>query len=329
MAERDRYRRISTRMWNDEKFASLSKAPPNAQTLWIWLLTGPFSTNIPGLLRVGEASISEDLDWPLDQVKTVVAELESKSMIVVDRRHRVVWLPRAIAHNPPTSINTVKGWGSTIRDLFPECPLVREAMLEIRKHLVKINSPFLGTYDGASVLPKPLPSAFQEAGSRRQEAGSRKQDQDSARAPEVGALLLHAAERWDHHVAEVLPRAQLAAADQDNFSERILVDRPVRGRFEFWDAVAERAAKAEFLRNKRGGPATFSWVIATEDHLVRLLAGKYNDAASISSEAPATPPSVAFEQSQHPAVVASRRAKSEGLSSIASVIAANVKEPKS
>src|SRR2546427_3847788 len=49
-----RYRKIDTRMWGDCRFRELSSPSPSAKYLWMFLLTGPHTSNIPGLSRGGE-----------------------------------------------------------------------------------------------------------------------------------------------------------------------------------------------------------------------------------------------------------------------------------
>src|SRR6266446_3179831 len=49
-----RYRKIDTRMWGDVRFRELSSPSPSGKYLWMFLLTGPQTSNIPGLFRAGE-----------------------------------------------------------------------------------------------------------------------------------------------------------------------------------------------------------------------------------------------------------------------------------
>jgi hypothetical protein len=124
---RPRYRRISTRMWGDEKFRSLSKPKPNGQSLWQFLLTGPQTTAVPGLFAHGEAGLAEVLGWPLGGFRSAWGELEQLGMVKADWRSRLVWIPNAVAHNPPESPNVVRSWRATLGDM-PECALKTEAL---------------------------------------------------------------------------------------------------------------------------------------------------------------------------------------------------------
>jgi hypothetical protein len=125
--DRPRYRRISTRMWGDEKFRRLSKPKPNGQSLWQFLLTGPQTTAVPGLFAHGEAGLAEMLEWPLAGFRKAWRELEQLGMVKADWRARLVWIPNAVAHNPPESPNVVRSWRATVNDI-PECALKVEAL---------------------------------------------------------------------------------------------------------------------------------------------------------------------------------------------------------
>src|SRR5690349_15303845 len=46
-----RYRKVDTRIWGDTKFRDLSSPGPSAKYLWLFVLTGPHTSNVPGLFR--------------------------------------------------------------------------------------------------------------------------------------------------------------------------------------------------------------------------------------------------------------------------------------
>jgi hypothetical protein len=131
--DRPRYRRISTRIWGDERFRRLSKPKANAQTLWFFLLTGPHTQAVPGLFSVGEAALTEMLGWSLKGFRSAWQELEQLGMVKRDWPARVVWIPKAIRHNPPESPNVIKSWRTTIDDI-PECSLKLEALRVLGAH---------------------------------------------------------------------------------------------------------------------------------------------------------------------------------------------------
>jgi hypothetical protein len=121
-----RYRKIDTRMWGDSKFRELSSPGPSAKYLWVYLLTGPHTTNLPGLFRSGEMSLAEELGWSVEGFRKGFAELFAKGLIKADWNARVVWIPNAIKYNPPDNPNVIKSWRDSW-DEVPECPLKNEA----------------------------------------------------------------------------------------------------------------------------------------------------------------------------------------------------------
>ena len=95
MSVENRYSRVSRRMWRDEKFRGLSSPKPCARYLWMFLLTGPHCTAIPGLFVLGEASMGEELGWSASATRSAMEEIERAGLIRVDRSTRLVWLPNA------------------------------------------------------------------------------------------------------------------------------------------------------------------------------------------------------------------------------------------
>ena len=126
-----RYRKIDTRMWADARFRVLSSPPPSGKYLWIALLTGPYTTNLPGLFRVGEMALAEELGWTLEGLREGFAELFREGLAKADWNARVVWIPNAIKYNPPDNPNVVKGWRDSW-DEVPECALKAEAFHRLR-----------------------------------------------------------------------------------------------------------------------------------------------------------------------------------------------------
>jgi hypothetical protein len=121
-------------MWGDEKFRRLSAPCPCGQSLWIYLLTGPHTTSLPGLFNIGEAALAEALGWTLKAFREAFAEAHSQGMVKADWQARVVWIPRAIEYNFPESPNVVKGWRAAW-DEMPECQLKTEAYHLFRQAL--------------------------------------------------------------------------------------------------------------------------------------------------------------------------------------------------
>lgn len=153
-----RYRKIVTRLWGDERFQGLSRPQPNGQTLWLYLLTGPHTTAIPGLFAAGESGLTEALGWPLPAFRKAWREIEQAGMARADWRARVVWIPKAILYNKPENPSVVQAWATQLREL-PECDLTRQAAASIAAYLTPKGPSWLTPWTTPSDTPSPPPCA--------------------------------------------------------------------------------------------------------------------------------------------------------------------------
>lgn len=158
-----KYRKVYIRIWGDHKFCHLSSPQPNAQTLWFFLLTGPQTTRMPGLISTGEAGMAEMLRWPLDGFRKAFDEILDKGLVKVDWQSRLVWIPNAIKYNRPENPNVVKGWQDTWEEL-PECPLKLEVYEHLKRSVEPLGEGFAKAFQQACPQPKlnPLPNQEQE-----------------------------------------------------------------------------------------------------------------------------------------------------------------------
>lgn len=153
----NRYRKIECRMWGDEKFCSLSPMLPSGQALWIYLLTGPHTIQIPGLFRVGKAAMSENLDWPLEAFEEAFGEVFREGIAKACWKAKVVWVKNAIFYNKPVSSNVVLSW-STEWDLIPECELKLEAYEFLESAMGEFGGHYLDAFRKACRKPSGKPS---------------------------------------------------------------------------------------------------------------------------------------------------------------------------
>lgn len=155
------YGKVSLDMWGDAKFCALTPQQPSAQTLWIYLLVGPFRCSIPGLnLNVGAGGLSDRLGWKPAQVARHWRELEDRQMAVADWPHGLVWLPNGIKWNPPETPNVIRGWGKVA---LPECALARTVVQTLRLYVhSNLDAGFPSTFDATFPLGSPQGSANQE-----------------------------------------------------------------------------------------------------------------------------------------------------------------------
>lgn len=165
------YRKVKITMWDDPKFRALSPLPPSGQSLFIYLLTGPFTGIIPGLYKAGRAAMAEELSWDVEAFDLALAEVIALGMVKADLQARVFWLPNAVKHNPPASVNVVKSWARSY-ELLPNCQLKLEAFNVLKAACYAVSEAMGMAFDKAFALPKdmpkPLASGIQIAVSSKQ-----------------------------------------------------------------------------------------------------------------------------------------------------------------
>lgn len=170
-ANNEPYRKVKITMWDDPKFRALSALPPSGQSLFIYLLTSPFTGIIPGLFKAGRAAISEELGWEVEAFDLALGEALALGMVKADMQARVFWLPNAAKHNPPASLNVVKSWVRAF-ELLPDCPLKWEARESLKAVCYGVSNTMGDAFDKALPLPKdmpsPLPSGIQIAVNSKQ-----------------------------------------------------------------------------------------------------------------------------------------------------------------
>ena len=141
------YRKIDPRMWNDEKFRSLSM---EGKLAFVLLLTHPHMTAL-GAMRATIPGLAAELGDP-KAFGEAFREVFAKGLAKHDEKASCVYLPRFLKYNKPESPNVIKAWVHCI-DLIPECGLKNEVIQEVK--------------DYAEALPeafgKALPEAFAKA----------------------------------------------------------------------------------------------------------------------------------------------------------------------
>jgi len=168
------YRKVHLRMYADEKFCELSSPPPCGKYLWLYLLTGPHTSAIPGAISTGEMALSEALEWPLKGFRAAFQELLAKGLVEVDWSRRLIFVPNAIKHNPPESPNVVKSWASHW-DLLPECELKAKIYKHLKAFLEGQGDGFGKAFGKAFGKPSAKTKANQEQ--------EQEQEQDKKEAP--------------------------------------------------------------------------------------------------------------------------------------------------
>lgn len=153
------YAKVDVRIWNDRKVKSLSPIQPCGQGLWIHLLVSEHRTSLPGVLRVGESALAEELGWSLEAFREAFREASSKGMVKADWKARFVWIPNACEYNRPESPNVVKSWRIPW-DEAPECDLKTEAYWRLKAFMEGFAEGFRKAF--AKACPEPSPNQEQE-----------------------------------------------------------------------------------------------------------------------------------------------------------------------
>lgn len=140
-----RYSKIHRRIWNDEKFRSLSKPQPCGQFLWLRLLSGPELGPIPGLFQAREPGLADALNWPLEPFRESFRELVRNGIAKADWEAGLVWVPNAVLYNAPANPNVVTSWSDAWSEL-PECKLKSEAFARLCTYLGGRGESFLAAF---------------------------------------------------------------------------------------------------------------------------------------------------------------------------------------
>ena len=135
-------------MWGDAKFSGLSK---ETKLVWIYLLTGPHNTPLPGAFIAGEAMIAEAMNEPLEMVKNSLSKLIELEMLYIDLSARLFWIPNVIKYDPPQSPNVVTSWRRLLDEL-PECDLKSKIINNFKHNMKALSEAFHKAF--LEALPK-------------------------------------------------------------------------------------------------------------------------------------------------------------------------------
>lgn len=118
-----RYRKIDPRIWNDEKFMSLSH---EGQRMFLFVLTHPAMTGL-GAFRMSREGLKEELGLDSKEFAEPFQQLLDNGLVKYDERAFLIFAPNFLKYNPPENPNVIKGWAGVI-DLLPECPLLLDVL---------------------------------------------------------------------------------------------------------------------------------------------------------------------------------------------------------
>lgn len=292
--ERERYRKISTRMYGDDKYLELSPLLPSGQGLWGYLLTGPHTTAIPGLFSAGRAQLAEALGWSQEDFDRCWAEIEAKGLGKADWRRRVVWLPNAIRHNIPESPSVVVAWRD-VWPFIPECGLKWDAYRTIRAFLETVgdSGAYVKAFVSACLEPAPQadPQAAEQAAPQAgaqpdpqpvpHQEQEQEQEQEKRIVPASPTLPCSpevVRTTWNAVGPPVLPEAITLTEKRQRAVKARLGES--RDRVEtWWRTYFSKIRNTPFLcgDNDRGWRADFDFAIKA-DSITKVHEGKYDRA---------------------------------------------------
>jgi hypothetical protein len=122
-----KYRKIAVRIWNDEKFVTMTD---RGKLAFLFLLTHPHMTAL-GAMRGTLPGLAAELGWQSEAFGEAFGEAFAKGMVRHDSRVSFIALPNFLRHNPPESPNVITSWSKCV-DLIPECTLKHELLKEVK-----------------------------------------------------------------------------------------------------------------------------------------------------------------------------------------------------
>jgi len=178
-----RYRKIDSRIWNDEKFRSLTDS---GQLVFIYILTHPSMTSL-GAMRASIPGLASEKGWAERKFRGALNESLKKGLLKVDEAASFVWAPNFLRYNGPESPNVVVSWEKAL-DLIPECLM--------RKEMIRQAACLLKGYQEA--FREALPKVFRES------MGNQEQEQEQKPEPKP---------------EEDVPVSKLRSGDKDGSEE--------------------------------------------------------------------------------------------------------------
>ena len=175
------HRRVEVDIWQSPDFRALSAPRPNAQTLWLWLLTCERTIIVPGVIVARPAVMADDLRWPLRAFERCLAEIESAGMIEVDREVGLVVLSKALVIGDamrdgagPAGENAAKSWATALQKL-KTCPLRDSLMARVEVVISQCGEKISNAFAEAMVMPSARQTDAIDDAKRTQGTGNREQ----------------------------------------------------------------------------------------------------------------------------------------------------------
>lgn len=173
------YRKVSTAIWNDEKFRTLSD---DAQLVFFFLLTHPHQTSL-GAMRASIPGLAAEKGWALPRFKRSFAEIQSQGMVRHDAGASFVWLPNFLKHNGPENPNVVKSWSRSL-GMLPECRMKHELITHVKEFIETLPEGFV------KALPEPFLKGLAIQEQEQEQEPKQEQEKEKKGAIPSGDILL-------------------------------------------------------------------------------------------------------------------------------------------
>lgn len=168
-----KYRKVSTRIWCDAKFMSLSD---DGKLIFLYLLTCPEMT-MAGCMRAYPDGIAQALGWDSERFAKGFGEGFRTGLWNHNSRSGFLVLPNFIKHNLPDNANAAVGVGKLLADM-PECQELFQYVRHIETLLQGVSEPLAkGFMKG---FGNPLPTQEQEQEQEQEERHEEVRDEPNA-----------------------------------------------------------------------------------------------------------------------------------------------------
>jgi hypothetical protein len=275
-----RYRTLDVRLWGDERFRALSPLKPSGQALFLYLLTNPNTTSIPGLYRAGAAGMAEELGWTTEGFHEAFREVIQQELVEADFESRVIFISNAIKYNKPQSPNVIKSW-ATHWDEIPECDLKNIAYQKFKDFIDGMDKAFVDAFVKAIRKPKCMTMPNQEQEQKQENLSSLQEDSISKTdtvpsCPHTEILALY------HEILPMCRQVRNWHKTRRGYLQARWRENPKHQNVEFWKGFFEYVKQSDFLIGKsesRGDKPPFivdlEWLVRPTN-FAKVIEGKYH-----------------------------------------------------
>jgi hypothetical protein len=272
-----RYRKIDPRIWNDEKFRTLSD---RAKLAFILILTHPTMTCL-GAMRGTVNGLAAELGWKPNAMREAIGETVRTGMIELNSEAAYIGVPRFLRYNEPEGPNSVtKAWVNAL-DLVPECEEKRALIERCRDYLRARSSEFRNNINGPiwRLLSDAKLDGIRDAipEGNLEPCSIQEQEQEQEIERELTLLSPNGdratpeklVELWNQVVTK-LPKVQRFTNQRRRMAARRLKEHPD---LAWWERAFRAADSDGFYsgENDRRWRADFDWLLKNDTIAVRVL----------------------------------------------------------